>query len=280
MVPDQDTPLRHLAPPIGPIVEAPAATVAVVRSDNRRGAVAEALALLDAETRPLLSGPIAILINLGLTPAGSTCPSALSSLLDTVLASDSGEVIVASGNRHARERFNLLGFHRECWGRDVRFLDLTRDEDGWEIVDRPSNGPLRLSGTIAAAGCRIALTPVAALRREPACLLAIRQSIRPADRPSFEGEPILRAWPDLSIVEGPVGWRGRSALAVAGLDPLAVDAVAADLLGISRREEDRLGTPGRIRVVGDAPAVSSGTGTAPARGLRHDTGHADRPRAS
>jgi hypothetical protein len=242
--------------------------------------VAEALALLDVEVRPIISAPVAILAHLGPTRAGSTCPSALSSLLDAVLSADPGEVVVASGCRHARERFNRLGFPQECWGRPVRFLDLPRDEDGWEIVDRPSNGPLRLSGTIAAAGCRIALTPLSALRRGPACLLALHRSIRPADRPAFEGEPIPRAWPDLSIVEGPVGWRGRSALAVAGLDPLAVDVVAANLLGINPRQAAGFGVPGRIKLVGDAPGAPSGTGAAPVRGLRQDASHTDRARAS
>ncbi|QDV38460.1 hypothetical protein [Tautonia plasticadhaerens] len=274
MVPDRDAPLSA-APRVAP-PEAPAATVAVVRSDNRRGAVAEALALLDAEVRPILAGPVAILTHLGPTGAGSTSPSALSSVLDVVLSADPGAVTIASGSRRARERFASRGFLDECWGRPVRFLDLARDEDGWEVVDRPSGGPLRLSGTIAEAGCRIALSPLSALRRGPACLLAVRQAIRPADLPGFDGEPIPRAWPDLSIIEGKLGWRGRSALAVAGLDPMAVDAVAAKLLGIDRRRAERLGAPGRIAVVGDAEGTARPIRAASTPGLRRDSGHPDR----
>lgn len=274
MVPDRDASLS--APPRTAPTEAPAATVAVVRSDNRRGAVAEALALLDSEVRPILAGPVAILAHLGSTRAGSSSPSAASSLLDVVLAADPGEVTIISGSRNARVRFERLGFHRECWGRRVRFLDLDGDEEGWEIVDRPSGGPLRLSATVASAGCRIALTPLSALRRAPACLLAVHQSIRPADRPGFDGEPIPRVWPDLSVIEGEIGWRGRSALAFAGLDPLAVDAVAAEFLGLDRRRSERLGAPGRIAVVGDADGTPRRIEAGSPRGLRRDAGHPDR----
>ena len=213
-------------------------------------------------------------------------------MLDVVLSSGIAEATIASGHRHTNERFQQLGFHRECWGRPVRLLDLVRDEQTWEVVDRPSGGPLRLSGTVAAAGCRIALTPLSALRGwggMPSSSRMMLEAIHLEDRPTSQVEPILRGWPDLSIVEGPIGLLGRSVVAIAGLDPLAVDTVAAELLGTGSRWADRLDAYSRhvggvcdlrkVLLRGDAVGslrpLESRTELVGQAGMRRDAGHSD-----
>ncbi|MEW4569949.1 hypothetical protein AB1L88_18960 [Tautonia sp. JC769] len=256
-------------------------TVAVVRSDNRRGAVAEALALLDAEIRPVLAGPAVVLAHL---EARRADPAPMSSLLDVLLAGSVGEVVVASGQPGAAAIVDRSGFRRECWGRPVRFLDLARDEERWRTIERPGVGSIRLAETVASAGCRVALTPIASFRGRhgmPAGRRGMLAALHPDDRGRFDGVPIRRAWPDLSVVEGPIGRFGRQVVAIAGIDPTAVDAVAASLLGMGRRGLS--GTisaelePPRIAVIGDPIAPEPVRNWRPSlslgRGLRRDPGH-------
>lgn len=279
MVPDQDAPLRPITPAAASTTET--STVSVVRSDNRRGAVAEALALLDAEIRPILAGPAVILTHLEPSRAD---PAPLSSLLDVLGSADLGEAVVASGSVNAEAIFDRSGFRRECWGRAVRFLDLARDEEHWRTIERPGIGTIRLAGTVASAGCRIALTPIEALkgwRGMSAGRRAMLAALHPDDRSRFDGVPIRRAWPDLSVIEGPIGRFGREVIAIAGIDPTAVDAAAAAVLGTDRRR--RSGTieaelePPRFSVIGDPiepePARSWRPSLPLGKGLRRDAGH-------
>ncbi|WP_169977343.1 hypothetical protein [Tautonia rosea] len=281
MVPDRDAPLRPLAPKAGSTAEASISTVAVVRSDNRRGAVAEALALLDAEIRPILTGPAVVLSHLEPRRAD---PKPLSSLLDLLLSAVVGEVVVASGCSNAETIFDRSGFRKECWGRAVRFLDLPRDEERWRTIERPGVGTIRLAETVASAGCRIALTPIGSLKGwhgMPAGRRAMLGSLHPDDRSRFDGVPIRRAWPDLSVVEGPIGRFGSEVVAIAGIDPTAVDAVAASVLGLDRGRhagviQGELEPP-RISVIGDPIAPEPVRSWRPSlslgNGLRRDAGH-------
>jgi hypothetical protein len=106
-------------------------------------------------------------------------------------------------------------------------------------------------------------------------------ALHPDDRSRFDGVPIRRAWPDLSVVEGPIGRFGREVVAIAGIDPTAVDAVAAAVLGIDRRgNPGAIGAelePPRIAVIGDPIEPEPVRGWRPSlalrNGLRRDAGH-------
>ena len=264
-------------------------TVAVVRSDNRRGAVAEALALLESEVRPVLIDPVVVLPRIGRGRADSADPGALSSLLDAVMAASMGEVVVASGIKGASGRFEALGFRGECWGRRVRFAAFEEPGTRWE----PLEGSIRVASEAAEAGLRIALAPLAALRGRsggPASLGAALDAIHPEDWVRARGGLPERAWPTLSVVEGPIDFRGRVHVAIAGVDALTVDAVAAALLGLAKGRVgalERLAELGRgvadrarISVVGDAvgpirPGIAR-IGRYARGGLRLDEGHGER----
>ena len=140
-----------------------AVTVALVRGDNRRGAVAQVLSLLVAEVARCVSPGVMLLPSLARPgeTASSTHSETLSATLDAVLAAGANEVTVASGAPGASAMFEALGYTREAWGRPVAFLDLGRGESRW---DAPAwTGPdgsrrsARVARTVAAAPCRISL---------------------------------------------------------------------------------------------------------------------------
>jgi uncharacterized protein (DUF362 family) len=137
--------------------------VAVVRGTSRRGAVAEALALIDAEVRACVTPHVLIKPNLvsHRVQLPSTHVDTFSAALDAVLASGAREVTVAEGASDATAGFDRFGYRREAWGRPVRFLDLNREESDWEPLELTGvdGAPLtaRLSSTIAASGCRVSL---------------------------------------------------------------------------------------------------------------------------
>ena len=287
MIPDRDA--RLIAGRAGSAaVAGGTATVAVVRSDNRRGAVAEALAMLDGEIRAVLVDPVVILPRIGRQRSDSADPGALSSVIDAAISATSGEVVVASGINGASGRFKTLGYRGECWGRRVRFEAFEEPSTRW-IAD---DGPIRVASRVAEAGCRIVLSPLAAIRGKaggPASLVAALDAIHPEDWVRARAGLPESSWPTLSVVEGPVGLRGRVKAAIVGLDALAVDAVAAALLGLAGGRLgalDRLAEHGRgiadrarITVVGDAvgpirPGIARFARNARG-GLRLDMGHGD-----
>lgn len=275
MVPDRLAALT--APTARPPAGASTATVAVVRSDDRRAAVAEALALLDDAIRPLLGPPEVVTAWLGKGRRDSAAADGLSALVDALIAGGSGEVVVASGAPDAAGRFRRYGYDRECWGRPVRFVGLAEEETAWVVAGRAGTEAPRMAGTVVGAGCRIALVPIGALTgrsARPSSRLALLDATHADDRPMLarpaEEGPLGRsrrrsllahAWPDLSVIEGPLGRWGRRGLAIAGTDPVAVDLVAGRVLGRGGRwvgplaEAARLGfgvaDPERIAVVGD-----------------------------
>jgi uncharacterized protein (DUF362 family) len=173
----------------------PAVRVAVVQSDNRRGAVAEALALI-ADDVPRVVAPHT-LIKPNLVSHKSQLPSThadtLSCALDFVLASGAERVTVAEGASDAHAGFERMGYHRECWGRPVSFFDINRDEADWEPLELVATDgtPLtaRLSRTVATADCRVSLalmkTHVTAMVTHS--LKNMLSSIHPADRVMMHG---------------------------------------------------------------------------------------------
>jgi uncharacterized protein (DUF362 family) len=141
----------------------PTVNVAVVRSDNRRGAVAQALALIAPEIRAVIADEVLIKPNLVShhQQGPSTHADALSATIDAVLGLGARQVVVAEGATDASAGFNRFGYHREAWGRPVRFFDLNREETEWDPIALSSvrGTPLvaRISRTIAGAACRVSL---------------------------------------------------------------------------------------------------------------------------
>jgi len=140
-----------------------AATVAVVRSDNRRGAVAEALALIADDLRGRVTPGVLIKPNLvsHRRQLPSTHADTLSAALDAVLAAGARHALVVEGASDASAGFDRFDFRAETAGRPVDYLDLNRDEEGWDRLELTAvdGSPLvaRVSRTIASAPCRVSL---------------------------------------------------------------------------------------------------------------------------
>jgi uncharacterized protein (DUF362 family) len=140
-----------------------AVNVAVVRGDNRRGAVAEALALVADDLRRRVSAEVLVKVNLvsHRRQLPSTHADTLSATLDALLASGARRVVVAEGASDASAGFERFGLRREAFARPVNFLDLNRDEAEWEPLELSgvdgSSRVARLSRTVASASCRVSL---------------------------------------------------------------------------------------------------------------------------
>ncbi len=169
--------------------------VAVVRSDNRRGAVAQALALIADELKPVVTTRTVLKPNLvsHKRQLPSTHADALSATLDALFASGADHVTVAEGASDARAGFERFGHVREAIGRPVSFFDLNKDESSWdEIGLAASDGsPLtaRLSRTIADAGCRVSLA-LAKTHVSSIVTLSLKNmlsSLHPSDRVMMHG---------------------------------------------------------------------------------------------
>jgi uncharacterized protein (DUF362 family) len=137
--------------------------VAVVRGTSRRGAVAEALALIADDVRACVTPRVLIKPNLvsHRVQLPSTHADTLSATLDALIAAGAREVVVAEGASDATAGFEQFGYRRETWGRPVRYLDLNREETDWEPLELSAvdGSPLtaRLSRTIASSTCRVSL---------------------------------------------------------------------------------------------------------------------------
>jgi uncharacterized protein (DUF362 family) len=175
----------------------PTVNVAVVRGTSRRGAVAEALALIADDLRARVTVTPHVLIKPNLVSHRVQLPSThadtLSATLDAVLAAGAVEVTVAEGASDATAGFERFGYRREAWGRPVRFLDLNRDEDAWEPLELTGvdGMPLiaRLSRSVATSGCRVSLA-LAKTHVTSMVTLSLKNmlsSINPADRIMMHG---------------------------------------------------------------------------------------------
>jgi uncharacterized protein (DUF362 family) len=139
------------------------ARVALVKSDNRRGAVAQSLELVRDDVQRVVRGDVVLKPNFvsHRRALPSTHPDALSATLDALLAAGAGPVTIAEGASDARAGFENLGHRREVEGRPVRFFDINREETRWDGlglwgVDGEAL-EARVSRTIARAGCRVSL---------------------------------------------------------------------------------------------------------------------------
>lgn len=169
--------------------------VAVVRSDNRRGAAAQALALIADDLRACVTPAVLVKPNLvsHRNQLASTHADILSATLDSLFASGAQHATVAEGASDATAGFARFGYHRETFGRPVDFLDLNRDENEWTSLELTgvdgSTRTARLSRTIAESSCRVSLalakTHVTAM--VTFSLKNMLSSIHPSDRIMMHG---------------------------------------------------------------------------------------------
>ncbi|WP_435008092.1 DUF362 domain-containing protein [Tundrisphaera lichenicola] len=138
-------------------------TVAVVRSDNRRGAVAQALALIAGDLRERVTPEVLIKTNgvSHLRQLPSTHANTLSASLDAMFAAGASRAIVAEGATDASAGFDRFGFRREACGRPVEFFDINHDESSWGDLGLSAVDGARLtarvSRTVTSAACRVSL---------------------------------------------------------------------------------------------------------------------------
>lgn len=175
--------------------QTPTLNVAVVRGDNRRGAVAEALGLIGDDIRGRVTPVVLVKPNLvsHRRQLPSTHAETLSATLDVLLASGAERVTVAEGASDASAGFERFGYRRECFDRPVTFLDLNRDEADWEpLMLTGVNGSInvaRLSRTVSGATCRVSLA-LAKTHVTSMVTLSLKNmlsSIHPADRVMMHG---------------------------------------------------------------------------------------------
>jgi uncharacterized protein (DUF362 family) len=173
------------------------ARVALVRSDNRRGAVAQALDLIREDIRAVIVDDVLLKPNLvsHRRQVASTHADALSATLDALFSAGAGHVTIAEGATDAPAGFDAFGHRREAAGRPIRFLDLNREETGWEplILSAIDGSPLeaRISRTIASSPCRVslALMKTHVISTATMSLKNMLSSVHPADRVRMHGYP-------------------------------------------------------------------------------------------
>lgn len=172
-----------------------AVKVAVVKSDCRRDAVAQALALIEPEIRAVVRPQVLVKPNLvsHRVQRASTHADALSALVDTLLAGGATNITVAEGASDATAGFARFHFAREVWGRPVRFFDINREETAWEPLDLVGlrGEPLvaRVSQSVTQAPCRVSLA-LAKTHVTSIVTLSLKNmlsSIHPEDRIMMHG---------------------------------------------------------------------------------------------
>jgi uncharacterized protein (DUF362 family) len=170
-------------------------TVAIVRSDNRRGAVAEALALIADDLKACVTPEVLFKANLvsHQRQLPSTHADTLSAALDAVFASGANRVIVAEGASDASSGFDRFGYRKETAGRPVEYFDINRDETAWDHLELTGvdGTPLvaRVSRTIAESTCRVslALMKTHVTSMVTFSLKNMLSSIHPSDRIMMHG---------------------------------------------------------------------------------------------
>jgi uncharacterized protein (DUF362 family) len=172
-------------------------TVAVVRSDKRRDAVAQALAFVAGDVARVVRDSVIIKPNLvsHVAQMPSTHAHTLSAALDAVFAAGAKQATVAEGASDATRGFKKFGYVRECWQRPVSFFDINRQEARWDTIELLGTDghlrPVRISRTIRESNCRVSLalakTHVTAMLT--LSLKNMLSSIHPEDRVFMHGAP-------------------------------------------------------------------------------------------
>src|SRR5208283_961424 len=235
--------------------------VAVVRSDRRRGAVAEAFALIADDVRRCVkadSRPV-IVPNLDNPARPWTCThrDTLSAATDAILGAGASSIMIAAGTGRRGhptcDQFDRLGYRGELWNRPATFLDL--DSDAGYLPGQEhgaGGGPLRVPYRAALVleswrgwmvrawlGLRSIAGGMRLTGSERRRLEWVEQATS-----SLVGLAALMQ-PRVSLIDGFTAMEGegprygrRLALGtvIAGTDPVAVDAVAASIMGFEPRE--------------------------------------------
>lgn len=296
------------------------AKVAVVRAENRRGAVAEALSLLGDHRLGSLSSDAVVVPHLATSSrAGrSTHPDTLSAVVDLLLAAGARRITVAAASPLPGESgtpwFERLGYAGELWKRPVLFLALNSISQEFRNREHPGEYRFELPDRFPRSECRVSLAVAngPGLRGTGFGFAGLLNLLGPTDRARLEPfaragglfdrllgrstvlrestEALARASelvaiagevrPTLSVIDtfanagrsGPRAPRRAQGLVFAGTDPVAVDSVAAALLGANPRRIGYLALAqsaglgladlSRIEVVGDfsSRVLSAGGG--------------------
>ena len=226
-------------------MDRPPVKVAVVKSDNRRGAMAQALALIADDLRACAAPHTLLKPNLVSheRQLPSTHADSFSAAVDAMLAAGAQRITAAEGASDATAGFERFGLRREVAGRPVSFFDINRDESEWVPLELSaidgSTLTARVSRTIAENGCRVSLalpkthvTSIVTLS-----LKNMLSSIHPADRVMMHGSR-----------GGGNGYTGWKRLAVEFLkgDSFAVNALTR-AMGRVRNVKSRLASRGGRR---------------------------------
>lgn len=207
--------------------------VAVVQGDRRRGAVAQALALIADDAREAVGpwGSAAIVPTLDAKGRkwASTDRDALSAAADALLASGADSLEVIAGKRGggptASACFDRLGHRAEMFGRPVSFHDLADEAEGWTHLSGAELGAgeeLRVSTRAMEARCRVSLSipRTHGVFRLGLGLPSLAAVVHPEDRKRLL-EPLstasrapAEAMPVLSLL---ASWRARLARAWLGV---------------------------------------------------------------
>ncbi len=190
----------------------------------------------------------------------ATHVEALAAVLEAVVAHDPKRIIVGEGSAVDTKRaFRTFGYHRLAERFDVEFLDLNGDR--FEILEAfGRNGeriPVRVSRT-ALESYRVSValpkthdTVIATLSLKNMVVGAILDGDKPKIHQGYPAINLTLAYlgkslrPHLSVIDGFVGMEGDGPtagtevphrVALAGTDPVAVDAVGAYLMGFDPRE--------------------------------------------
>jgi uncharacterized protein (DUF362 family) len=143
--------------------------VAVVRSDRRRGAVAEALALLaDDLGRRVAADPNPVIVPNLDTPSkpwACTHRDTVSAAADAVLSAGATSITVTGAAQPMPPRTAdpraTLGYRTELWGREATFPDVAETPDFWSTIrwisGRGEPVAIRVPSHVAASRCLISL---------------------------------------------------------------------------------------------------------------------------
>jgi uncharacterized protein (DUF362 family) len=143
--------------------------VAVVRSDRRRGAVAEALSLLaDDLRRRVAADPNPVIVpNLDMPskPWACTHRDTVSAAADAALSAGAASITVAGAAQPKHPRIAdpraTLGYRSELWGREATFPDPDETPDFWSTIrwtsGRGEPVAIRVPSHVAASRCLISL---------------------------------------------------------------------------------------------------------------------------
>ena len=169
----------------------PRSTVAVVRSNNRRGAVAEALALIAHEIARPLPPEVLVLPDFisPRHPWAWTQPDALSATLDGLFSWGADRVAVQCPEGRTLDRSR---FRPETFGRAVRYPVASErsDADAWTVVELdPGDGdgePVSVRVVRPGAFASIATMKTAATSSVALGLVNLWNLVHPEDRSAIE----------------------------------------------------------------------------------------------